>query len=578
MPSPGTHAAPSPVVPAQATEPAAPKPPPAPAAPTSEPAAPKPPPAPAAPASRTWPPAFADQATPMTTGPAPAPPPPPAAVPRAAAAPRMVPQPTGTIAGECTPCPPRPCECPSCPPQGVEAPEQIITSVEGTPARRSRLANIKSLLAPAKETVVITATPDPAAAAPAQSPAAAVATEQAQPGDWRQSWGKPEAPHGQSTVQAARQIEMPDTPLPPRSQYAQADVPAVPPPTPAPQPRAESKGPDPLKDPEAYSRHSETDGAAGPKKDVPEPPPSPAGAAADGSHFPIGSQSVIQAGSPAFVPVPIMTEPDYRRPPAPPQPQIPKPPEPNKMDMSNAFTQPGPANPAPMPVQAGNAFTAAPPAGPTPDSSGAFPVTQGYDRHIYGNPMGRGMPYPMPYGPMPYGPMSPPGYLPTPAAPVAQAIRPAGYVMPAPAPAPAPAVAVANRPAGPVDGLLPHPASMATPEAVAMLHDSVYPSQREWAALKLATLEWRSNPDAVLALLTAAREDPAPSVRAACIHGLAQMRVNTLPVVNTIQGLKGDADPRVQRAVEEALATLAPGAPAAAPSQPASGLVPAKSN
>jgi hypothetical protein len=297
---------------------------------------------------------------------------------------------------------------------------------------------------------------------------------------------------------------------------------------------------------------------------------------------PLGAQSVLQSGSPQYVPVPIVTVPDYRRPPEPPQPQIPKAPEPNRFDPSNAFTQPGPNNAAPLPPQAANAFTPAPPTGPTPDTSGAFPAAQGgypqgFDPHIYGNPMGRGMPYPMPNGPM-----GQPGYLPMPAAPAGQGIRPVGYTesVPAQAPGAGPMAAVAGRPAGPFDGLLPRPGTLATPEAIAMLRESLYPSQREWAALKLATLDWRANPEAVLGLVMTAHHDPAPSVRAACVRSLAQMRVNTMPVVNAIQALKNDPDPRVQRAAEEALASLAPEsvAPSPAPGQPASGLVPAKSN
>jgi hypothetical protein len=91
-----------------------------------------------------------------------------------------------------------------------------------------------------------------------------------------------------------------------------------------------------------------------------------------------------------------------------------------------------------------------------------------------------------------------------------------------------------------------------------VLHDSLYPSQREWAAQSLATVDWRNNPQVVEALIRGAKDDPAATVRAACVHCLGKMHVNTVPVVNTVQGLKSDSDPRVRTAVEEALASLVP--------------------
>ena len=59
--------------------------------------------------------------------------------------------------------------------------------------------------------------------------------------------------------------------------------------------------------------------------------------------------------------------------------------------------------------------------------------------------------------------------------------------------------------------------------------------------------DWRGEPRIVDALTRAAQEDPAPSVRAGCVHCLAQMRLNTFPVVSVIQSLKGDGDPRGTR-------------------------------
>jgi hypothetical protein len=90
------------------------------------------------------------------------------------------------------------------------------------------------------------------------------------------------------------------------------------------------------------------------------------------------------------------------------------------------------------------------------------------------------------------------------------------------------------------------------------LRDSIYPSHREWAVNNLATLDGKSNPQVVQALLSAAREDPAASVRASCVRGLARMKVTSAPALAVMQALKGDADPRVRMEVDRALTTLAP--------------------
>ena len=58
--------------------------------------------------------------------------------------------------------------------------------------------------------------------------------------------------------------------------------------------------------------------------------------------------------------------------------------------------------------------------------------------------------------------------------------------------------------------------------------------QREWAAEGLATLDWRIHPEIVQALVTAAQEDPAATVRVACLHDLAKMHVSTVLVVEAV--------------------------------------------
>src|SRR5262249_55461019 len=93
------------------------------------------------------------------------------------------------------------------------------------------------------------------------------------------------------------------------------------------------------------------------------------------------------------------------------------------------------------------------------------------------------------------------------------------------------------------------------PEAeywLSVLHDSLYPSQREWAAETLTMFDCRVFPVILDTLVTAARVDPAATVRAACVRCLARMRVNRPDVVSTVADLKNDADPRVQQEANEA--------------------------
>jgi hypothetical protein len=90
------------------------------------------------------------------------------------------------------------------------------------------------------------------------------------------------------------------------------------------------------------------------------------------------------------------------------------------------------------------------------------------------------------------------------------------------------------------------------------LRESVYPSQREWAAETLCTLDWKNNPTIVDALVSGAREDPAATVRATCVRSLAKMKVRSPDVVSAITGLKDDADPRVRQEAEQALTMLGP--------------------
>jgi hypothetical protein len=161
--------------------------------------------------------------------------------------------------------------------------------------------------------------------------------------------------------------------------------------------------------------------------------------------------------------------------------------------------------------------------------------------------MPRGM-----YPPMPYGPV--PAMYQTNPATVGQPLQQASYTPPAGNAGYQ--VAMANPPAPPAN-LLAAGNAMQPAEAMATLRDSIYPSQREYAAGRLASLEWRSHGDAVQALIAGAREDPAPLVRAACVRALARMQCNSPAVVSTLQALKTDGDPRVLHEVEQALGQMA---------------------
>lgn len=93
-------------------------------------------------------------------------------------------------------------------------------------------------------------------------------------------------------------------------------------------------------------------------------------------------------------------------------------------------------------------------------------------------------------------------------------------------------------------------------QSLATLRESLYPSERETAAEQLSELNWRSQPLVVETLMKVAREDPAATVRAACIHALAHMKADSTAVVTLVRDLKSDRDPRVRQEAEEALNAL----------------------
>jgi hypothetical protein len=100
------------------------------------------------------------------------------------------------------------------------------------------------------------------------------------------------------------------------------------------------------------------------------------------------------------------------------------------------------------------------------------------------------------------------------------------------------------------------PSGWAVEQVIAVLQRAEQPSHREWAARQLVRVEWQRHPDTVAALLNAAQYDPAPTVRATCVHSLQRMDVHTSSVVSALQSLTQDRDARVKLAAEKALARL----------------------
>jgi hypothetical protein len=107
----------------------------------------------------------------------------------------------------------------------------------------------------------------------------------------------------------------------------------------------------------------------------------------------------------------------------------------------------------------------------------------------------------------------------------------------------------------------PMPMQQPTPgmhieELIKALQESLYPAQREMAAQSLMNFDWRAHPQIVPALLGAARQDPAASVRAGCVSCLGRMGASVGPVMSTLQSMRNDIDPRVRQEVDAALVRL----------------------
>jgi hypothetical protein len=250
---------------------------------------------------------------------------------------------------------------------------------------------------------------------------------------------------------------------------------------------------------------------------------------------PMGAGSVVAAGATQYVPVPVVTVPDYRNPPQAPPSRMPQPPQPMAIP---AYSPPPPNLPANGPGYDVNAFTQPSPQLPAAMTSNGFgAVTPA---------MPTGMPQ-SPYGGMPPG-----------AYPQQMMGRPSGPQA-APALPPSPTSQPSMMAPRTVDPALQRAANANAPQAMNTLRTALLPSEREMAVSQLAMVDWRANSGVVQVLVAAALEDPAPTVRAASVRALAQMNVNTVPVYTALQRLRSDGDPRVLQELEQALAILAPG-------------------
>jgi hypothetical protein len=422
----------------------------------------------------------------------------------------------------------------------------------------------------------------PATTATTPSPVTTVTTPApvttAPPSDWRKSWGKSD--DGKAPIT--------ENPVP--SSGDSKAVPAKPF-----LPQADSKRPDPLQTPAQYDRRPADEKPSAQKSDTMLVPAAaaasstavklipaaavasstavklvPAAAVASSTAVqpvaatvaplaksppsvtsmpvPLGAQSVVQAGDPGpggvrYIPVPMVTIPDIRRAPVPPMTAPAQVygtpgavPAATAGTQANAFT---PMISRQAYAQSTNAFTNGVPVSPAAPTGSSMPASSS-------NSM------------------------------MAQATQPAGNSYPA-----NPSVITAGFPrAGLANQTVPaayqttmyqtqppHPSLTAvksTPEniqkMVTALRDSLYPSQREWAAESMAAVDWRNHPQVVQSLTTAAKDDPAATVRAGCVRCLAKMKANTVPVVTVMRDLRRDPDPRVRQEAEQALSVLAAGA------------------
>jgi HEAT repeat protein len=99
---------------------------------------------------------------------------------------------------------------------------------------------------------------------------------------------------------------------------------------------------------------------------------------------------------------------------------------------------------------------------------------------------------------------------------------------------------------------------------VAVLANSPSAEQREMAAHTLGAFDRWGDMTVVQGLITAARRDSVPQVRAASVRALGRMSNRSAAVLSAVHALRGDPDPLVRSEAERAYKILSQ--PEAAPS------------
>jgi len=443
-------------------------------------------------------------------------------------------------------------------PQVVQAPP-VVPATPAMPA--------KPVVTPVV-TAAQPATPPPpkvdqaATAAPTPKPPEAPKTTSTSAlSDWRKSWGK------------ANDFKSTESSTPTAQTTSKQDKKE-----PAALPHADMTAPDPLKSPEKYARitlETKKDSTTAANADKAKTGMSPAKPTAYSKSDMAGDQKtkISSAMQPStetttmavpqlqYIAVPIVTVPDFRRLPSPP---------------------PGPPQVVPPSLAARNAAAASQGAVSRPFGPGPTTSDPGVTNAFMSPPSEEAVArVTNAFGPMDANeePQMGPGVANN-SRQALMARNAAGSQAPAHVPMnlPAPAVMRAGFEGAPASAGSADATTKTIPQMMSALHDSLLPSQREWALEGLAKTDWRSNPAIVKAILQAAKDDPAATVRAGCVRCLAKMKASTEEVVQGVQGLKYDSDPRVRHEFEEAMHVLAPSTMSMDRQglQPASAIVPGK--
>lgn len=432
----------------------------------------------------------------------------------------------------------------------------------------------------------------------AKSPPATV--QETKKPDWRWQWGKRLAGKnkqpGQATVEQAKGPG-PLPPLPPTTSADKGNVLL--------DPERLGLGEDKISDlkkasykPKDESKDStpkppETKAAPKPPATAPISGPPPAVGSVQ-APLPLGAQSVLAAQNGLiapvqYVPVPVVTVPQPLQPPVPPPPNVPQSPQPAQF--VNAFSSPLPPGQSPRAGQRPGYLPQASASGVTPAMFapnpyapyGVHPAMMQVPTQGYGPSTGPLGPRPMAMmnyqhayqGPLPPNPMAPAMAASMPpqyacgvgGCPAMAAQMPPQYAMMPPL-MPAPPMAQAQH--------VPNPAmdrpgyaqagAQGVGQLLTVLRENPSPAQREMAVLSLASSEWATSPPVVEAMVHAARNDLAPSVRAGCCRTLAKLNAATEPILTMLQALKADPDQRVRTEAEQALTRLRGDQPANMPS------------